>query len=66
MKESTPGFDYRVKYTTDGERLPEGVMYMSPRKNATGFDMLPRYYIPRCAMPPIQQFWVSVHFSMHD
>eukprot|EP00978_Attheya_sp_CCMP212_P021517 scaffold62881_cov29-Attheya_sp.AAC.2 len=31
MKESTPGFDYRVKYTTDGERLPEGVMYMSPR-----------------------------------
>ena len=31
MKESTPGFDYRVKYTTDGDRLPEGIMYMSPR-----------------------------------
>eukprot|EP00978_Attheya_sp_CCMP212_P033863 scaffold138900_cov52-Attheya_sp.AAC.3 len=32
IKESTPGFDYQVKYTADGERLPEGgVMYMSPR-----------------------------------
>jgi hypothetical protein len=29
MKESTPGFEYRVKY--DDKGIPEGIMYMSPR-----------------------------------